>query len=149
MLNKTITIFRYVHEKDVFERYYKMHLTRRLLHNRSASDDAERSMIAKLKVECGHGYVQKLQGMLNDMKLSEEVLRAFHHTLEREGTSLPLQLNVNVLTATYWPIASPKEPSIFPPALTEACNAFEKFYDTRHRGRVLTSLLYTYDAADE
>ena len=138
VLNKTITIFRYVHEKDVFERYYKMHLTRRLLHNRSASDDAERSMIAKLKVECGHGYVQKLQGMLNDMKLSEEVLRAFHHTLEREGTSLPLQLNVNVLTATYWPIASPKEPSIFPPALTEACNAFEKFYDTRHRGRVLT-----------
>ena len=138
MLDKTITIFRYIHEKDVFERYYKMHLTRRLLHNRSVSDDAERSMIAKLKVECGHGYVQKLQGMLNDMKLSEEVLAAFHRAQEREQRQLPLQMNVHVLTATYWPISSPTEPCTLPPALLEACESFEKFYGTRHRGRVLT-----------
>ena len=115
-----------------------MHLTRRLLHNRSVSDDAERSMIAKLKVECGHGYVQKLQGMLNDMKLSEEVLAAFHRAQEREQRQLPLQMNVHVLTATYWPISSPTEPCTLPPALLEACESFEKFYGTRHRGRVLT-----------
>ena len=35
----------------MFERYYKQHLAKRLLLGRSVSDDAERNMIAKLKVE--------------------------------------------------------------------------------------------------
>lgn len=43
-------IFRYLQEKDVFEKYYKQHLAKRLLLGRSVSDDAERTMIAKLKV---------------------------------------------------------------------------------------------------
>jgi hypothetical protein len=34
----------------VFEKYYKQHLAKRLLLGRSVSDDAERNMIAKLKV---------------------------------------------------------------------------------------------------
>ena len=44
-------MFRFLHDKDKFERYYKNHLARRLLYSRSASDDAERGMVAKLKVE--------------------------------------------------------------------------------------------------
>jgi cullin 3 len=50
-LEKTIILFRFLHDKDKFERYYKNHLARRLLYARSASDDAERGMVAKLKVE--------------------------------------------------------------------------------------------------
>ena len=36
--------------QDVFERYYKQHLAKRLLLNKSVSDDAEKNMISKLKV---------------------------------------------------------------------------------------------------
>lgn len=136
VLDRTITVFRFVHEKDVFERYYKLHLTRRLLHGRSVSDDAERGFVAKLKVECGHGFVQKLQGMLNDMKLSQDVLAAFQR--ERAAAGAPFQMNVNVLTATYWPISAPEQRCTLPPVLGDACAAFERFYDARHRGRVLT-----------
>lgn len=50
VLDNTITLFRYLQDKDVFERYYKQHLAKRLLLNRSISDDAERSMLSKLKV---------------------------------------------------------------------------------------------------
>jgi cullin 3 len=50
-LEKTIILFRFLHDKDKFERYYKTHLARRLLYGRSASDDAEKGMVAKLKVE--------------------------------------------------------------------------------------------------
>lgn len=139
VLDRATVIFRYLNEKDVFERYYKLHLTRRLLQGRSVSDDAERGMVAKLKNEAGHGYVQKLQGMLNDMKLSTDVLGAFRNAQQR-GTAdaTPFELNVNVLTATYWPISAPQQPAIFPPAMRDACAAFERYYDTRHRGRVLT-----------
>ncbi len=50
ILEKTILLFRFLQDKDVFERYYKQHLAKRLLLNKSVSDDFEKSMISKLKV---------------------------------------------------------------------------------------------------
>lgn len=43
-------IFRYLKNKDMFVRFYKQHLGKRLLLNKSVSDDAERSILYKLKV---------------------------------------------------------------------------------------------------
>lgn len=40
VLDKGIMLFRYLQEKDVFEKYYKQHLAKRLLHGRSSSEDA-------------------------------------------------------------------------------------------------------------
>lgn len=50
ILDKTMVLFRFLQEKDMFERYYKQHLGRRLLSNKSVSDDLEKNMISKLKV---------------------------------------------------------------------------------------------------
>ena len=36
--------------QDVFERYYKQHLAKRLLSEKTASDEAEQSVLGKLKV---------------------------------------------------------------------------------------------------
>lgn len=83
ILDKTITVFRFIAEKDVFERYYKAHLAKRLLLNRSSSDDAERGMLAKLKIECGYQFTQKLEGMFHDMKLSVEIQTAYKEYLTR------------------------------------------------------------------
>ena len=77
VLDKTITVFRYLVERDVFERYYKGHLAKRLLLGRSVSDDAERGMLAKLKVECGYQFTQKLEGMFNDMRVSADTMRDY------------------------------------------------------------------------
>ena len=52
VLDKSMVLFRFLQEKDVFERYYKQHLAKRLLLNKSVSDDSEKNMISKLKV--GH-----------------------------------------------------------------------------------------------
>ena len=48
-LDKVLILFRYLQGKDVFEAFYKRDLAKRLLLGRSASIDAEKSMIAKLK----------------------------------------------------------------------------------------------------
>eukprot|EP00494_Astrolonche_serrata_P029257 UN29524 len=53
ILDKVMMLFRYLQEKDVFEKYYKQHLAKRLLSGKTVSDDAERSLIVKLKTECG------------------------------------------------------------------------------------------------
>jgi len=50
VLDKAMVMFRFLQEKDVFERYYKQHLAKRLLLNKSVSDDCEKNMISKLKV---------------------------------------------------------------------------------------------------
>eukprot|EP00854_Cymbomonas_tetramitiformis_P023528 gene23528-28485_t len=47
VLDKVMMLFRYLQEKDVFEKYYKQHLAKRLLPGRSMSDDAERSLLVK------------------------------------------------------------------------------------------------------
>ena len=48
-LDQVLDLFRFVHGKAVFEAFYKKDLARRLLMGRSASNDAERSMLARLK----------------------------------------------------------------------------------------------------
>ena len=48
-LDQVLDMFRFVHGKAVFEAFYKRDLARRLLMGRSASADAEKSMLTRLK----------------------------------------------------------------------------------------------------
>ena len=48
-LDQVLDLFRFVHGKAVFEAFYKRDLARRLLMARSASADAEKSMLTRLK----------------------------------------------------------------------------------------------------
>ena len=56
--------FRFIHGKDVFEAFYKKDLAKRLLVGKSASVDSEKSMLSKLKAECGAAFTSKLEGIL-------------------------------------------------------------------------------------
>ncbi|KAG8775245.1 Cullin-3 [Serendipita sp. 405] len=137
VLDKTITLFRFLTDKDTFERYYKTHLARRLLFNRSVSDDAERGMLAKLKVECGVQFTKKMEGMFNDMKLSSDVVTAYRDYLSNT-TAPAVEINVTVMTSTFWPTTNSGATCTLPIQLQQACSSFERFYNTRHSGRRLT-----------
>ena len=84
VLDKSMVLFRYLQEKDVFERYYKQHLARRLLLNKSGSDDSEKNMISKLKVSKTRFVSIKRTGHCGnfDYCMSKEVIRMckfFHY----------------------------------------------------------------------
>lgn len=49
-LANSITIFKYIDDKDVFQKFYSRMLARRLIHQQSQSMDAEEAMINRLKV---------------------------------------------------------------------------------------------------
>jgi cullin 3 len=49
-VQQAINVFRYLNDKDVFERHYKQHLAKRLLGGKSISEETERLFITKLKV---------------------------------------------------------------------------------------------------
>uniref|UniRef100_A0A673W9U3 Cullin-4B n=1 Tax=Salmo trutta TaxID=8032 RepID=A0A673W9U3_SALTR len=77
MLDKIMIIFRFIYGKDVFEAFYKKDLAKRLLVGKSASVDAEKSMLSKLKHECGAAFTSKLEGMFKDMELSKDIMVQF------------------------------------------------------------------------
>uniref|UniRef100_A0A915N656 Cullin family profile domain-containing protein n=1 Tax=Meloidogyne javanica TaxID=6303 RepID=A0A915N656_MELJA len=77
VLDKALVLFRFLLEKDVFEKYYKQHLAKRLLLQKSLSDDAEKSMISKLKTECGCQFTSKIEGMFRDMELSSTIMNDY------------------------------------------------------------------------
>ena len=111
VLDKVVMLFRYLQEKDVFEKYYKQHLAKRLLRARSVSDDAERSMITKLKTECGYQYTSKLEGMFMDMKVSADTQEAFRNHLGGSSKVDGVELSVQVLTTGFWPTQAGASPA--------------------------------------
>ena len=72
-----MSLFRFLQSKDTFERFYKNKLAKRLLLGKSASYDLERSMLTKLKTECGANFTAKLEGMFQDVELSRDAMTAF------------------------------------------------------------------------
>ena len=58
-----MVICKYLEDKDVFRAFYATKLSKRLIHGESVSEEAEASMIMKLREVCGFEYTDKLQRM--------------------------------------------------------------------------------------
>ncbi|BFF94863.1 cullin-3-A [Drosophila madeirensis] len=139
ILDKTMVLFRFLLEKDVFERYYKTHLAKRLLLNKSVSDDFEKNMISKLKTECGCQFTSKLEGMFKDMSVSNTIMDEFKNYVNNNNLSLVgVELTVRILTTGFWPTQTATPNCNIPIAPREAFEIFKSFYLNKHSGRQLT-----------
>lgn len=119
-IDRCVELFRLVSEKDVFERYYKQHLARRLLLGKSVSvltgcccyylfwlhdkavlqDYAERQVIANLKKECGYQFTSRLEGMFQDMRTSADTMAAFGR--DPSSQNLPLDVSIQGFVCSLW-----------------------------------------------
>lgn len=153
VLEKAITLLRYIADKDLFERYYKKHLCKRLLMAKSLSNDVEQQMISRMKIELGNNFTSKLEAMFKDMTISEELTSGFKQYVANLGDPDPkrIELTVNVLTSMTWPLESMGSGSaedeegkrtkcIFPTAIDRVKKSFELFYGEKHSGRQLSWL---------
>ncbi|KAJ3192225.1 Cullin-4 [Irineochytrium annulatum] len=113
-LDRCLVIFRYIRGKDVFEAFYKNNLAKRLLLARSASVDTEKSMLHRLKAECGAGFTSKLEGMFRDMELSRGFMTSFHESPKVKGI-LPCDMN-----------------------LAQCQDIFKQFYMSKYNGRKIS-----------
>ncbi|ELK27187.1 Cullin-4B, partial [Myotis davidii] len=153
MLDKIMIIFRFIYGKDVFEAFYKKDLAKRLLVGKSASVDAEKSMLSKLKHECGAAFTSKLEGMFKDMELSKDIMIQFKQVIAclqvknrrlglaggyMQNQNVPgnIELTVNILTMGYWPTYVPMEVHL-PPEMVKLQEIFKTFYLGKHSGRKL------------
>jgi cullin 1 len=87
-LAQVMIVFTYIEDKDVFQKFYSKWLARRLVQQTSASDDAESTMISKLKSACGFEYTSKLQRMFLDVGVSKDLNETFKKHLEQKDQAL-------------------------------------------------------------
>merc|ERR1712150_342859 len=136
-LNQVMTVFKYIEDKDVFQKFYSKMLAKRLVTQMSASDDAEASMISKLKQACGFEYTSKLQRMFQDIGVSKDLCEKFNKSIET--TPLGVDFQIQVLSSGSWPFQSSGTFSI-PKELTPCIERFKGFYNQQHSGRKLNWL---------
>lgn len=153
-----MVLFKYIDDKDVFQTFYTTKLSKRLIHNVSASDEAEASMISKLKDACGFEYTNKLQRMftgsppyfpcglwtdsLIDMSLSKDLTDQFKEHIERlgDGAGGDITFGIMVLGTNFWPLNAPAHEFVIPREILPTYERFTRYYQNKHSGRKLTWL---------
>lgn len=144
MLVQIMVVFKYIEDKDVFQKFYSRMLAKRLVHTSSVSDDAETSMISKLKEACGFEYTNKLQRMFQDIQTSKDLNGAYKEwddKIKEDGDQKrSLDPSFQILGTGFWPLNAPNTPFVPPPEITKTMESFSTFYDHKHSGRKLTWL---------
>ncbi len=118
-LNQVMVVFKYITDKDVFQKFYSKMLAKRLVFHMSASDDAEASMISKLKQACGFEYTSKLQRMFQDIGLSKDLNEKYKNFMKENSLNNSIDFHILVLSSGSWPFiqsstfALPSEVSFF------------------------------------
>lgn len=140
-LNQVMVVFKYIEDKDVFQKFYSKMLAKRLVQHMSASDDAEASMISKLKQACGFEYTNKLQRMFQDQGVSKDLNERFKTHLYNSNEPLDIDFQIQVLSSGSWPF---QQSCVFslPSELERCVHRFTGFYGGQHSGRKLNWLYH-------
>lgn len=132
-------MFKYIEDKDVFQKFYSKMLAKRLVQHMSASDDAEASMISKLKQACGFEYTSKLQRMFQDIGVSKDLNEAFRKNVSSSNMPHDIDFSIQVLSSGSWPFQYLLT-FYLPTELERSVQRFTQFYSGQHSGRKLNWL---------
>eukprot|EP00591_Stephanopyxis_turris_P014134 CAMPEP_0195538440 /NCGR_PEP_ID=MMETSP0794_2-20130614/49526_1 /TAXON_ID=515487 /ORGANISM="Stephanopyxis turris, Strain CCMP 815" /LENGTH=753 /DNA_ID=CAMNT_0040672419 /DNA_START=59 /DNA_END=2320 /DNA_ORIENTATION=+ len=136
-LEKVVQLFSYLTDKDLFADIYRNQLAKRILNQRSASDDSEKMMIAKLKMQCGTQFTSKMEGMLGDLAVGGDQRSEFDSRMRQHHGSIKLDFSVQVLTTGFWPTYKSPDVSL-PPEMHRCMDFFKQWHDDKHAKRKLT-----------
>ncbi|CAH1238019.1 CUL2 [Branchiostoma lanceolatum] len=140
-LSASITVFKYLDDKDVYQKFYSKMLAKRLIQGNSVSMDAEEAMINRLKQACGYEFTNKLHRMYTDINVSAEHNKKFNEWMREKAQELGIHFNIYVLQAGAWPLGlTNPSPLNIPQELEKSVKMFDMFYKERFNGRKLTWL---------
>uniref|UniRef100_A0A7N0UQR0 Cullin family profile domain-containing protein n=1 Tax=Kalanchoe fedtschenkoi TaxID=63787 RepID=A0A7N0UQR0_KALFE len=137
-LEKVVKLLAYISDKDLFAEFYRKKLARRLLFDKSANDDHERSILTKLKQQCGGQFTSKMEGMVTDLTLARENQTSFEDYINNNPDANPgIDLTVTVLTTGFWPSYKSFDLNL-PAEMVKCVEVFREFYQTKTNHRKLT-----------
>ncbi|MEW5307923.1 MAG: hypothetical protein WDW36_010291 [Sanguina aurantia] len=131
-LDKVVKLLAYISDKDLFSEFYRKKLSRRLLFDKSSSDDHERSILTRLKQQCGAQFTSKMEGMVTDLQLAREKQQNFDRWREENSKVLAIDLTVTVLTTGFWPTYKCTELAL-PREMVDGVETFKQFYETENK----------------
>ena len=117
-------------DKDIFIQSFKNYLARRLLSEKSESIDYERSIVTKLKINCGRQVTDSIEGMMNDLELAKDQAKAYREHRQKageQGGEDPIEFDIKILTTSYWPSYKSFELSV-PQEIKTCMDNFQTFY---------------------
>ncbi|KAH9947362.1 Cullin-domain-containing protein [Amylocystis lapponica] len=136
-LDAVLGLYRFTDDKDVFRTFYHRALAKRLLLERSASDDFEKAMLKRLKEQYDPEFGMG-DHMFNDLALSRDSLQEYIDHRTRVGDAASAQkLSVMVLQRSFWPFAARTEDVDIPPHMQEDLAKYSAFYKSKHQGHKL------------
>lgn len=142
-LNNLCVLLKYVTNKDIFMRYYKIHLSRRLILELVSDQEKEESLINRFR-ELGmpSDFVNRLCRMLQDIEMNKDFnveLKSNLQSLSNKDQLIDC-MNVKILNAGAW--ARSKDTSrshiALPRELENVLSEVEEFYKGKHSGRKLS-----------
>merc|ERR1719385_329385 len=139
-LKDVLLVLKYVQNKDVFMRYAKAHLTRRLILDTSADSEKEENMVEWLReVGMPADFINKLSRMFQDIKVSEDLNAQFKSNLgvQPGKASLADTVSIKILNMGAWARTSERVPVTLPRELEDYIPEVEEFYKSKHSGRKL------------
>ncbi|XP_045196668.2 cullin-5-like isoform X1 [Mercenaria mercenaria] len=137
-LRDVLLVLKYVQNKDVFMRYHKAHLTRRLILDTSADNEKEENMVEWLReVGMPADYVNKLARMFQDIKVSEDLNIEFKDAHRNNNEYIADSINIKILNAGAWARSSDRLSVSLPMELEDYIPQVEDFYRQKHSGRKL------------
>uniref|UniRef100_A0A7S0WZR9 Cullin family profile domain-containing protein n=1 Tax=Chlamydomonas leiostraca TaxID=1034604 RepID=A0A7S0WZR9_9CHLO len=136
-LEKVVELLAYISDKDLFSEFYRKKLSRRLLHDKSSSEEHERATLTHLKQQCGAQFTSKMEGMVTDLQLARDKQSNFTKWMQGRGKSLPIDVSVMVLTTGFWPTYKSIELAL-PKEMVEGLELFKEFYEAENKHRRLT-----------
>ncbi|CAK1546405.1 unnamed protein product [Leptosia nina] len=139
-LSAAIVVFKYIDDKDVFQKHYARALARRLIHQLSASMEQEEAMINRLKAACGYEFTNKLHRMFTDVAVSSDLNAKFQQYLRENNLATNTGFFIQVLQAGAWPLGGAMAPLAPPAQLEKPARLFESFYRASFSGRRLAWL---------
>ncbi|CAL2045173.1 unnamed protein product [Caenorhabditis brenneri] len=140
-LNQVLLVLKYVENKDVFMRFHRAHLSRRLILEMSADQEKEEMMVTRLR-ECGmpSDGVNKLSRMLQDIELNKDMNASFKKSLTgtNNNKSIADSINLKVLNGGAWGRGGSERIRFsLPRELEDFVPEMETFYKRQHHGRKL------------
>ncbi|WVZ10280.1 hypothetical protein V8G54_014810 [Vigna mungo] len=139
-LEKVVKLLAYISDKDLFAEFYRKKLARRLLFDKSANDDHERSILTKLKQQCGGQFTSKMEGMVTDLTLAKENQTSFEEYLSNNPNADP-GIDLTVTLQIFRSQSSCRNGNLDlldMKHLIRCVEVFKEFYQTKTKHRKLT-----------
>ncbi|CDO63482.1 cullin-like protein, putative [Plasmodium reichenowi] len=137
MITVILSLFRYVSDKEKFEKYYRTYMCKRLINDSSFNIILDVKVFKTLKKECGAQFTKKIEIILKDMKFTSKALMKFYkelpnnvnHFLKRKKYA------VNIIFNESWEYVNTENNVIYPPMIKICNEAFFLFYQKYNKSK--------------